>query len=135
HFPSAHRGRHIRGYSVQVNRAGTAALLLAPLMAAGACSGAEILDNPVAGVQITPAGGSVRPDIPISVKAVKGTLQSVMVTGAAGQIEGGIGQDGVWKSRWPLDPGARYEVTATAFGADGETKTTVGAFQTTRPKK
>jgi lipoprotein-anchoring transpeptidase ErfK/SrfK len=120
---------------VQVNRAGTAALLLAPLMAAGACSGAEIQDRPVAGVQITPASGSVRPDTPITVKAVGGKLQNVTVTGAAGQIEGGVGQDGVWKSRWPLDPGAKYEITATAFGADGETKTEVGAFRTTRPKK
>ncbi|MEO5874374.1 MAG: Ig-like domain-containing protein [Streptosporangiaceae bacterium] len=119
---------------MQVNRAGTAALLLTPLMAAGACSGATPVDRPVAGVQITPAGGSVRPDSPIAVKAVNGSLQNVTVVRAGARVEGAIGKDGSWRARWPLDPGARYEVTATAFGTDGETQTTVGAFQTTKPR-
>lgn len=116
--------------------AGTAGLMLAPLLAG--CSGSDVLDRPDAKISITPASaaGSVRPDTPIAVKAAQGRLQNVTVTAAGKPVEGVLTTDGsTWKSRWPLDPATTYAVTATAFGADGQTETATSSFKTLKPKQ
>ncbi|GAB2860402.1 Ig-like domain-containing protein [Actinocorallia aurea] len=124
---------------MQVNRAavraGAAGLLLVPLLAS--CSG-EKSAPPEAGLAITPANaGAVQPDAPVTVQATRGKLQNVTVTDAAGQaVPGVLAADGAsWKSKYPLDPGARYAVAATALGADGQVQTAESAFTTNKPSQ
>ena len=119
-----------------VSRVGAAGLLLAPLLAS--CSG-EGPSAPQASVKISPANppGAVKPDTPVVVKAVRGTLQDVTVLDKDGRsVEGVMAADASsWTSRYPLAPATRYRVNAAVLGSDGRIETASSGFTTTRPQQ
>ncbi|MCD0450996.1 Ig-like domain-containing protein [Actinocorallia sp. API 0066] len=123
---------------MQVNRAarrvGAAGLLLAPLLAS--CS-SEKSAPPEAAVVISPANaGTVQPDTPVTVTASRGSLQAVTVRDAQGNVVvGDLAADrSSWRSRYPLQPGGQYAVTAAVFGADSQVQTAESAFRTDKPQ-
>jgi lipoprotein-anchoring transpeptidase ErfK/SrfK len=116
--------------------AGTA-LGLTLVLAAAACSWGDSRKHrdtgPLAKVIITPwnGAGKVRPDGPISVQVLNGTLQDVTVTTKGTKVQGDQSAGGTqWRSRWTLDPGTKYQVVATALGEDGKTQSAMSAFTT-----
>jgi lipoprotein-anchoring transpeptidase ErfK/SrfK len=134
------RGRLIQG----------AALGAGLALVASGCSGDNDAAKDAAKVTIAPVNGmgAVLPDSPISVRVARGTLQNVTVTTRKGKgevarpsrgkvkVEGAASSDGVeWRSRWTLNPDAEYQVTATALGKDGKTKTVQSVFRTVHPKR
>ncbi|WP_245974562.1 L,D-transpeptidase [Thermomonospora umbrina] len=83
-----------------------------------------------------PSLTSVPPDSPIEVRAAHGTLQNVTVRARGADVEGVAGGDrSHWRSRWSLTPGTRYDVAATALGADGRTRTVTSTFTTQKVKQ
>lgn len=87
-------------------------------------------------LDVTPADGTkgVRPDQPVVVKAVNGTLDAVTVTDAKGRMVRGTLADGTWTTSARLAPSATYTVTAQAKGEDGTASTTTSTFTTLTPK-
>jgi lipoprotein-anchoring transpeptidase ErfK/SrfK len=105
-------------------------------------------EKAVTRVVIAPRDGSssTRPDRPITVQVSQGVLRGVTAitkssggtpTSAAGAatIEGTLSPDRTrWSSRETLAPSTRYEVVATAVGADGKPVTARSGFTTLKPK-
>jgi lipoprotein-anchoring transpeptidase ErfK/SrfK len=122
--------------------AGTALGAALALSAVG-CSGdgAQTADATVA-IAPSDGNGKVRPDSPISVRVANGKLHNVTVSTRGttrrqgNKVEGARTVDGAgWRSRWTLDPDMGYQVTATALGRDGMTRTVSSSFRTARVKK
>jgi lipoprotein-anchoring transpeptidase ErfK/SrfK len=88
--------------------------------------------SPAAELTIAPAGGHhVHPDKGVTVTAMYGKITSVTVRANKRDAPGDLSQGGSrWQTRYALDPGARYKVTATAVNADGKAVTTTAAFTT-----
>ncbi|WP_395110184.1 Ig-like domain-containing protein [Actinomadura sp. SCN-SB] len=87
-------------------------------------------------VTITPAGGTVRPDTPITVQAAGGKIKDVIATANGRGIEGVLSPDRTrWRSRWTLSPATLHQVTATVTGRDGKPVTRRGSFTTLRPSQ
>ncbi|WP_067486379.1 L,D-transpeptidase [Actinomadura hibisca] len=87
-------------------------------------------------VAVIPGDGSggVRPDARITVTAGGGALTGVSVRTAGGTASGAFAADRAsWRSRSGLKPGAAYQVTATATGANGKTTTLTSRFRTLTP--
>lgn len=112
-------------------------MLLAP--AVSACSGSgsaasqSAANAPDAAATITPANGvkKVRPDEGVQVTAASGVLDQVNVQGAARTVEGELSPDKkTWHTKWTLNPGTTYTVTATAKNASGKVTTTTSRFTT-----
>lgn len=108
---------------------------------AAACStDSESVDAGANGVAlaVTPGegGGRLSPDSPIAIQAQRGTIQDVTVSTKGTPVEGDLNADRTqWRSRWTLDPGADYDVTATALGKDGRTRTVSSKFGTAKAKR
>ncbi|MFC9976134.1 Ig-like domain-containing protein [Spirillospora sp. NPDC127200] len=128
--------------SADRGRRATALLLGATVAAAAAaCSGGEdAVDRTKDAVrlELSPAQGAerVRPDSPITVAARSGTVENVTVTTKGEPVEGRMQPDRTgWRSRWTLDPGTEYTVTATGLGRDGRTATATSTFRTAKAKR
>ncbi|WP_243726110.1 L,D-transpeptidase [Actinomadura rubrisoli] len=81
-------------------------------------------------------GGRLRPDTPIAVQARSGTIENVTVATRGTPVEGDLSADRTqWRSRWSLDPGQRYTVSATAIGKDGKSRTVRNSFSVAEVKK
>ena len=92
---------------------------------------------PPAPIRFTPGDGAreVRPDRPVVVTAVRGTLRSVEVKGGDGRAQGRMSRDRrTWRTRWTLRPGTTYTVTASGTGPAGEPTSLTGRFTTLRPR-
>ncbi|XVQ08925.1 Ig-like domain-containing protein [Spirillospora sp. CA-255316] len=92
--------------------------------------------SPPAPIQFTPGDGArdVRPDRPVIVTAVRGTLHKVVLRGGGDRADGRLSRDRrTWRTRWTLRPATTYSVTATGTGAAGEPTALTGRFTTLRP--
>ncbi|WP_165978354.1 L,D-transpeptidase [Actinomadura darangshiensis] len=86
-------------------------------------------------VTITPANGSgkARPDEGISVTAAGGTLGNVSVKLKGTDVPGALSADKTkWKTKWTLQPGGSYQVSATATSDKGKSTTATSAFRASR---
>ncbi|WP_433325626.1 Ig-like domain-containing protein [Spirillospora sp. CA-294931] len=119
----------------------TAAALLGAAVAAAAagCSGSGAAERGEAvSLAVTPAAGAgkVRPDAALDVRAKGGTLEDVTVATKGEAVEGRLSGDRTgWSSRWSLQPGTAYTLTATALGNDGRTQTVTRQFRTAQAKR
>ncbi|MCP2338507.1 L,D-transpeptidase [Actinomadura rupiterrae] len=105
---------------------------------AGCGDGATDLSRNAVRLNVSPGDGGdrLRPDSAIQVAAEKGTVENVTVTHKGQPVEGELSADRThWKSRWTLDPGTDYSVTATALGRDGRTRTVTSGFSTAKVSK
>lgn len=105
---------------------------------AGCSGGGTDLNKNAVRLNVSPSNGDdeLRPDSAIQVAADRGTVENVTVTHKGNQVEGDLSADHTrWKSRWTLDPGSSYTVTATALGRDGRTRTVSSDFNTAKVKK
>jgi len=73
--------------------------------------------------------GSVPIDAPVTVTADGGTLDTVKVTSAAGELAGKVA-GGTWTSTSVLEPGTDYLITASATRSDGESVERTRSFHT-----
>lgn len=83
-------------------------------------------------VTISPADGNgrARPDQGITVTAAGGRLGTVSVKLKGADVPGALSPDKTrWRSRWTLQPGASYQVSATAMSAKGKSTTATSAFR------
>jgi lipoprotein-anchoring transpeptidase ErfK/SrfK len=92
----------------------------------------------VAGAQlaISPGNGrsNVRTDGGIRVSAANGKLGTVKVTQHGFPVGGSMNKAGTaWSNTWPLHTSTRYQVTATATGANGKSVTRTSTFRTASP--
>ncbi|RAY13129.1 hypothetical protein DPM19_21805 [Actinomadura craniellae] len=127
--PAGRRGQAIGATAI--------CLVLAAGCTGGPGSKEEAAKHPLK-LTVTPAhaAGGVRPDSPIEVRAVDGTIQNVIVRTGNKVVDGMMSADRTrWRSRWTLDPGARYLVTASGVGRDGKTRSVVSTFTTLKPEK
>lgn len=131
-----------RRHRRRLRAAGAAATGLALAMSGAGCTDTSAVgqkpQKPPVKLVITPVDDSdqARPDVPIVVKAVSGTIQNVTVTTKGAKVEGRLSPDGTeWRSRWTLNPRTAYEVMATGLGADGKTQTLASSFTTLKPKR
>lgn len=86
-------------------------------------------------VTISPANGDgkARPDQGVTVKAAGGTLGTVSVKLKGADVPGKLSPDKTtWRSTWTLQPGGRYQVSATATSAKGKSTTATSAFRASR---
>jgi lipoprotein-anchoring transpeptidase ErfK/SrfK len=86
-------------------------------------------------VVIVPANGNgkARPDQGVTVTAAGGTLGQVSVKLKGADVPGALSPDKTtWRSRWTLQPGGRYQVSATATSPEGKSTTATSAFRTSR---
>ncbi|TDE32524.1 Ig-like domain-containing protein, partial [Actinomadura sp. 6K520] len=86
-------------------------------------------------VAIVPANGNgkARPDQGVTVTAAGGTLGQVSVKLKGADVPGALSPDKTtWRSRWTLQPGGRYQVSATATSPEGKSATATSAFRTSR---
>src|SRR5665647_1421457 len=75
------------------------------------------------------------PNVPVTVKASSGTLGTVTLVGAKGEIVAGkAGPDGTWTTSELLRPSTAYTLTMAATGPDGTATTTSSTFTTLKPK-
>lgn len=92
---------------------------------------------PAATVAVQPAKGAtgISPTTPITVKAAKGTLESVSVTNPAGrQVKGALSADKTaWTSAEELGYSKTYTVSAVATNAEGTKTTSTSSFSTVKP--
>jgi lipoprotein-anchoring transpeptidase ErfK/SrfK len=88
--------------------------------------------SPTAELTISPAGGHhVHPDKGVTVTAMYGKITSVTVRANKQDAPGDLSLGGSrWQTRYTLDPGTTYKVTATAVNADGKPVTGTAAFTT-----
>jgi lipoprotein-anchoring transpeptidase ErfK/SrfK len=121
---------------------GVGAAAMAVTLAAGAAgctgNGSEAKAAPPPSLTVLPADASakVRPDTAINVATKDGTIQNVTVTTKGRPVEGALSADGRnWRSRWRLNPGARYDVAATVLGRDGRTRTVTSGFTTAKVER
>jgi lipoprotein-anchoring transpeptidase ErfK/SrfK len=104
----------------------------------GAAAGHAGTTAPVEDVRlsISPAGGrkDTRPDRGITVRAVGGRIDKVLVHTGGDRVTGTLNAAGtVWHSRWALNVAQRYTVTATATGPSGRPVTRRSSFRTLTP--
>ncbi|RFU40679.1 hypothetical protein DZF91_15875 [Actinomadura logoneensis] len=118
------------------------ATVAAALAAAGltGCSGggAELGRDTAVRLDVSPASGgdALRPDTAIEIAADRGTVENVTVRHKGNPVVGDLSPDRTrWKSRWGLDPGTDYSVTATALGHDGRTRTVTTDFTIAKVRK
>lgn len=85
---------------------------------------------PMAQLAISPASGHhVHPETGVTVTATNGKITNVSVRAGHSHDPGDLSQGGTrWQSRYALQPGASYKVTATAVNADGKTVTQTASF-------
>ncbi|XRQ10201.1 Ig-like domain-containing protein [Actinomadura welshii] len=86
-------------------------------------------------VTIVPAhgDGKARPDQGVTVTASGGTLGDVTVKLKGAEVPGALSPDKTtWRSKWTLQPGGRYQVSATATSPAGKSATATSAFRTSR---
>ncbi|GAA2414753.1 Ig-like domain-containing protein [Actinomadura vinacea] len=98
--------------------------------------GVQAPPPPPAPIRFLPGDGArdVRPDRPVVVTAVRGTLGRVDLRGGGGRAAGRLSKDRrSWRTRWTLRPATTYTVTATGTGAAGEPTALTGRFTTLRP--
>lgn len=113
-----------------------AGLLLAPVAACSSSPSAasqSAAKAPDAAATITPANGvkKTRPDKGVRVLATGGTLDQVTVQGGGAKVEGVMSADKKsWHTKWTLEPGTAYTVTATAKNDGGKITTTTSEFST-----
>jgi lipoprotein-anchoring transpeptidase ErfK/SrfK len=102
-------------------------------MATGA-GAVSLAVSPVAG---TGAGAArPRPDSPVAVQARQGTIQNVTVVTKGEPVHGSLNAERTqWRSRWALQPGTKYGLTATAVGEDGRTRTVNSEFVTAEAER
>jgi lipoprotein-anchoring transpeptidase ErfK/SrfK len=102
--------------------------------AAIGASAVSLAVSPVAG---TGAGAPrPRPDSPVAVQARQGTIENVTVATRGEPVEGTLNADRTqWRSRWALEPGTKYSLTATAVGEDGRTRTVSSEFVTAKASR
>lgn len=84
-------------------------------------------------VVISPADGSagIRPDTPVTVRALSGRLDDVTLRDGGRSIPGDFNQDHTeWKSRWALAPGSKIDVRVLARNAEGRAVSTASGFST-----
>ncbi|WP_018653893.1 L,D-transpeptidase [Actinomadura flavalba] len=114
------------------------ALVLVGVLAVGGCKASGNPSSPGGGdpkkaapaVTIAPANGaaSARPDRGVTVRAERAELTNVAVTLGGRPVPGALSADKrTWRTTWTLQPGRRYNVTATAGGV-----TATSAFRTSR---
>ncbi|MGZ4617589.1 MAG: Ig-like domain-containing protein [Frankiaceae bacterium] len=87
---------------------------------------------------ISPADGAsdVRLDVPVQVSAVNGVLRAVRVTSEQGSLDGAFNPDRTaWTASVAVAPGTRYQLSATAAGADDMVRSSVTAFTTITPQQ
>jgi lipoprotein-anchoring transpeptidase ErfK/SrfK len=90
-------------------------------------------DAAPARVTISPDGGEVSPDERVVVRAAGGALDDVVLDSGGTRISGDFTPDrSQWRSRWPLQPGARANVRATARNADGKAASATGSLRANR---
>ena len=115
--------------------AGCSATAAAPAAARAKAAAAK------ASLTISPVDGTrqVRPGDGVTVRAVNGRVQKVLVTttGAASRsVTGSLnGSRTVWRSTAPLLPSTSYTVVATAENAGGQKVTSSSSFRTLKPRK
>jgi len=125
-------------------RMGAAAVALMALAACGpggsanAPSGAPHIEPGVPPTMtITPADGTsnVRLDVPVRVSTANGTLRDVRVTSEMGSLNGTFdAYRTTWTSSDAVQPGTRYQVSATAAGAGDLVTTSITAFTAMSPQ-
>ncbi len=135
-------GARVRAVAGRHAKVTGAAVILAGVAAAGCSAGGAKPASQVkaaaaatgASVTILPAAGSqaIKPGAGVTVRAAHGRLRTVSVTtGKSRPLAGVLANNGtVWKTRWPLQPGTRYTVQATAAGTNGRPVTATSTFST-----
>jgi lipoprotein-anchoring transpeptidase ErfK/SrfK len=89
-------------------------------------------------LSISPASGGrdTRPDRGITVRAVGGKIDEVLVRTGGDRVTGTLNAAGtVWHSKWALNVSERYTVTATATGPSGRPVTRRSSFRTLTPSQ
>jgi len=77
----------------------------------------------------------VAPNVPVTVKAVTGTLGAVTLVDAKGEnVPVRAGADGSWTNNELLRPATTYSLTVASTGTDGTATTTISTFTTLVPK-
>jgi len=77
----------------------------------------------------------VAPNVPVTVKAVTGTLGAVTLVDAEGEnVPLRVGADGSWTNSELLRPATTYSLTVASTGPDGTATTTISTFTTLVPK-
>ncbi len=90
-----------------------------------------------AALDVVPAdlATGVAPNVPVTVKAVTGTLGNVTLVDAKGEnVPVRAGADGSWTNSELLRPAATYSLTVASTGPDGTATTTISTFTTLVPK-
>ncbi|MEV8372362.1 Ig-like domain-containing protein [Kribbella sp. NPDC056861] len=91
-------------------------------------------DPAAANVQVVPAKGAsaVRPDKPVTVTSDGGELSDVTLKDSnGGKVDGSLNDNkSVWTSEPSLKPGAKYTLTGTAKGSDGNSVPITSNFKT-----
>jgi lipoprotein-anchoring transpeptidase ErfK/SrfK len=90
-----------------------------------------------AALDVVPAdlATGVAPNVPVTVKAVTGTLGSVTLVDAKGEnVPVRAGADGSWTNSELLRPATTYSLTVASTGPDGTATTTISTFTTLVPK-
>jgi len=123
-----------------------------PLLLAAACtaSGTRGATTPVtvkthprpvrshAELTVSPANGStnVAPGDGITVTALRGRIERVVVRSAGQPVTGSLGPGSrTWRSKWVLDVSQRYKVIATALDSAGRLVTMTSSFRTLTPRQ
>ena len=77
----------------------------------------------------------VAPNVPVTVKAVTGTLGTVTLVDTKGEnVPVRAGDDGTWTNSELLRPATTYSLTVASTGPDGTATTTISTFTTLVPK-
>ncbi|WP_084965607.1 L,D-transpeptidase [Thermoactinospora rubra] len=102
---------------------------------AGNGAGVKVSTTPVppAALAVFPAdkARNVPTEAPVAIAVTHGTLRSVKVRGAAGELAGRLSPDRTrWRSLRTARPGTTYTVTAVAADAAGKTTQTISTFTT-----
>ena len=90
-----------------------------------------------AALDVVPAdlATGVAPNVPVTVKAVTGTLGNVTLVDDKGEnVPVRAGADGSWTNSELLRPAATYSLTVASTGPDGTATTTISTFTTLVPK-
>ncbi|HEY9522861.1 MAG TPA: Ig-like domain-containing protein [Thermopolyspora sp.] len=117
--------RHVTVYG-----AGALALLVLTACSSDPKAGPTRQD---ATIWINPVDGAVavRPDLPIQVGTVDGTLKDVRIETGGQPLSGTLSADRTrWRSERPMTPGRTYKVIVAAVGASGKTTRRTSSFST-----
>jgi lipoprotein-anchoring transpeptidase ErfK/SrfK len=146
---SVHTRANRRGRPSRRVRLGFIAVTGAAALLAAACSSAPSghqaggntghaspTASPPAQLTISPANGTkhVNPSKGITVAVSQGKISNVTVTTGSASVPGVLATGALsWQTRWPLRPGAKYSVMATAVNPAGKTVTATSTFRTLTP--